>query len=177
MFGRLGLCFNLKRVVMGLAHIAKEQDRVKWKVVRSDVGCAAGQAAERIAGYGSATRGAVDVEVIAAYQDVAADRAGIASGEQNIARKLALHVGVILMNPAGLVVGRLVVERALECAHILWRGQRGKAGGEVEGPRRCLAAGDGAVGSRKGAARGGELIRLAEVGRILPQALRALAPD
>src|ERR1700733_1669128 len=151
MLRRLGLCFNLQRVVMGLAHIAKEQDRIKRKVVRSDVGCAAGQAAERIAGYGSATRGAVDVEVVAAYQQVAADRAGIASGEQNIARKLAFHVGVILMNPARLEVGPLLVERSLECAHTLWRGQRGKASGEVEGPRRCLAV-TSAVRSCKGAA-------------------------
>src|ERR1700733_11386558 len=137
--GRLGLCFNLQRVVMGLAHIAKEQDRIERKAKRSDVGCAAGQAAERIAWYGSATRGAVDVEVIAAYQQMAADRAGIASGEQNIPRKLAFHVGVILMNSAGLEVGRLIVEHALECAHILWRGQRGKAGGEEKGFRRCPA--------------------------------------
>ena len=35
------------------------------------------QAAERIALYGSATGRAIDVEVIAAYQQVAADRAGI----------------------------------------------------------------------------------------------------
>src|ERR1700733_3501186 len=139
MLGRLGLCFNLQRVVMGLAHIAKEQDRIKRKVVRSDVGCAAGQAAERIAGYGSATRGAVDVEVVAAYQQVAADRAGIASGEQNIARQLAFDVDVILMNPAWLEVGRLVVERAFEIVRSHGRGRNEKAVGEVKGSRWCLA--------------------------------------
>src|SRR6202021_3550448 len=126
-------------VLVGVAHIAKNQGRVKRKVVRRDVGGTAWQAAERIAGYGAAASGAVDDQVVAALQQVPAGCAGIASGEQDIARKLAFHVGVVLMNPAGLEVGWLVIEHALECARILRRGRRGKAGGEEEGPRRCLA--------------------------------------
>ena len=100
---------------MGLAHIAKEQNRIAtWRTVGINIRCAAGQTTERISGYGSAGRGTIDVEVITAYQQVTADRAGIASGEQNIARELTFNIAVILVNPAGLEVGRLIVEHTLE---------------------------------------------------------------
>ena len=81
-------------------------------VVGIDVGCAAGQAAERITGDGSATGGAAGVEVVADDQDMAAGRTRVARGEQNVAGQLAFDVRVILVDPAGLEVGGLVVVRA-----------------------------------------------------------------
>src|ERR1700691_4754841 len=107
------------------AHVAVEQDRViVRRVVGIDVGGAAGQAAERIAGDGPAGRGAAGVEVVADDQQMAASRTSVAGGEKYVPGQLAFDIHVILMNPARLEVPGLVNERSWVRGHILRSGKK-----------------------------------------------------
>ena len=110
---------------------------------------------------------------------MAAGRTRVSRGEHNAAGQLAFDVDVILMDSAGLEIRGLVNKRSWVGGHSLGSRKQRKAGRGGEVQLRRLSEGGGAVRSGEGAAcgkSGGELVGLAKVGRILPQALRALVP-
>src|ERR1700733_25189 len=156
----LGLCLDLKRVIVCLAYIAEQRNHLEW-CERRYIRRATGKATERIGSDGAACIRTSGVEVITGHQDVRTARSGIARGQYKVADQLALDIHVPLLDAAQLEVRRLGIERARKCADGRRRSNGLKSAGETKAGG-CLPEHGSAVRSRKGATCGGEGIGFAQ---------------
>src|SRR5258708_17115372 len=175
--GRLGLGLDLQGIVSSPADIPEFQNGVEvWWSKGRNKGSAAGGATKSIGSSGNACRRTVGVDGVTGDQDVVAVRTGVAHSEYDVARQLALDVRVVLQDLSGPGVPRLEIECSRERGNSWWSVKNWKSARDAgDGPAR--ATGRGAAGwSRNWATAELEDIALGEKGRVLPKALRALAP-
>src|ERR1700735_2863565 len=170
----LGLCLDLKRVIVCLAYIAEQRNGLEWGK-RRYVWRAVGKTPQRVVGYRTARGRTVGVEVITGHQDVRATGTRVACGQHKVADQLALDVHVPLLDSAQPEVCRLGIERARKCAECGRRRKSLKSAGETKAGG-LLSEHFGAVRGRKGATRGAEGIGFPKERRILPQTRSALTP-
>src|SRR5258708_593560 len=180
----LGLRLDLQRVVMSAAlvgDVGNRGEREIRKLGRLWEESAAGAAAQGISSSRIwAARAGVrsrDVEVVAVNEDVTRSGAGVTDGKYDVTGNLALHIHVELLDLAGPEIDVLRLDSPREAGGVRLRSEDRETIGKTQG-RRSHTVDSRTSSSREGATGHGEGkgIGLRVEGRILPQALGALAP-
>src|SRR5271163_801647 len=175
--GGLGLRLDLQRVVRGSAEIAKFQNGVAKGRGKGGYVWLATRGTTDSIGSTHATRGAVGIDGIAGHQDMVAPGTSIADGEKDLTRHLALHVDVVLHDLSKPPVPRLVEVRSTECGYGRGSIKNGKSARNAGNGGPSPSTRGGITGWRNGWASEKLVgIALGEKGRVLPEALSALAP-
>src|SRR5277367_4944705 len=175
--GRLGLGLDLQGVISGFAEVAEFQNGVEvWRSVGRYERSAAGGAADGVGSASNACPRAIGVHSVASNQDVVTTRTSVARGEHDVAGQLPLDVGVVLHHLSLPEVSGLVKIGAAKCVHRRRSVKNGKSTGVVGDRAARTASRCSTERSRLGAPTELEDIALGEKGRVLPKALRALAP-